>query len=128
MSCDGVNEFRKIIDTLPKSFFITYFCHSQKYPFMQEARKITNALISVFNKEGIEPFARALESLGLNIYSTGGTHEFIEKLGITVHAVENLTGYPGILGGRVKTLHPKIFGGILARRANETDQKEMEEF
>jgi phosphoribosylaminoimidazolecarboxamide formyltransferase/IMP cyclohydrolase len=66
--------------------------------------------------------------LGVNIYSTGGTQEFIEKLGIKVNAVESLTGYPSILGGRVKTLHPKVFGGILARRSNEQDQQEVKEF
>lgn len=95
---------------------------------MQDARKITNALISVFYKDGLEPIVKALHALGVNIYSTGGTQEFIEKLGIKVHAVEDLTGYPSILGGRVKTLHPKVFGGILARRANEQDQKEVKEF
>ncbi len=95
---------------------------------MNESRKITNALISVFYKDGLEPIVKALHNLGINIYSTGGTQEFIEKLGIKVHAVENLTGYPSILGGRVKTLHPKVFGGILARRENESDQKEMAEY
>lgn len=91
-------------------------------------RKITNALISVFYKDGLEPVVKALHSLGVNIYSTGGTQEFIEKLGIKVHAVEDLTGYPSILGGRVKTLHPKVFGGILARRENEKDQQEVKEY
>ena len=95
---------------------------------MQQPRKIANALISVFYKDGLEPLAKALNQLGVNIYSTGGTQEFIEKLGIKVNAVEDLTGYPSILGGRVKTLHPKVFGGILARRSNEQDQKEVREF
>lgn len=95
---------------------------------MQQSRKIANALISVFYKDGLEPLARALNQLGVNIYSTGGTQEFIEKLGIKVFPVEQLTGYPSILGGRVKTLHPKVFGGILARRSNEQDQKEASEF
>ncbi len=95
---------------------------------MQQPKKISNALISVFYKDGLEPLAKALNQLGVNIYSTGGTQEFIEKLGIKVFAVEELTGYPSILGGRVKTLHPKVFGGILARRANEQDQKEVKEF
>src|SRR6478752_1143214 len=95
---------------------------------MQQPKKIANALISVFYKDGLEPLAKALNQLGVNIYSTGGTQEFIEKLGIKVNAVEDLTGYPSILGGRVKTLHPKVFGGILARRANEQDQKEVKEF
>lgn len=95
---------------------------------MQQPRSISNALISVFYKDGLEPLAKALNQLGVNIYSTGGTQEFIEKLGIKVHAVEDLTGYPSILGGRVKTLHPKVFGGILARRSNEQDQQEVKEF
>ena len=75
---------------------------------MQESRKITNALISVFYKDGLDVLAQTLNTLGVNIYSTGGTQEFIEKLGIKVNRVEDLTGYPSILGGRVKTLHPKI--------------------
>ncbi len=95
---------------------------------MPESRKIANALISVFYKDGLEYIVQALQSLGVQIYSTGGTHEFIEKMGIKVNAVETLTGYPSILGGRVKTLHPKVFGGILARRNNESDQKEVKEF
>jgi len=95
---------------------------------MQQPVKISNALISVFYKDGLEPLAKALHQLGVNIYSTGGTQEFIENLNIPVHAVENLTGYPSILGGRVKTLHPKVFGGILARRSNTQDQQEVKEF
>jgi phosphoribosylaminoimidazolecarboxamide formyltransferase/IMP cyclohydrolase len=95
---------------------------------MQESRKIANALISVFYKDGLDVLAQTLHQQGVNIYSTGGTQEFIEKLGIPVNRVEDLTGYPSILGGRVKTLHPKVFGGILARRSNEQDQKEVAEF
>lgn len=95
---------------------------------MQESRKISNALISVFYKDGLDVLAQTLHHQGVNIYSTGGTQEFIEKLGIPVNRVEDLTGYPSILGGRVKTLHPKVFGGILARRSNEQDQKEVAEF
>ena len=95
---------------------------------MQESCKITNALISVFYKDGLDVLAKTLHQQGVNIYSTGGTQEFIEKLGIPVNRVEDLTGYPSILGGRVKTLHPKVFGGILARRNNEQDQKEVAEF
>jgi phosphoribosylaminoimidazolecarboxamide formyltransferase/IMP cyclohydrolase len=95
---------------------------------MQESRKIANALISVFYKDGLDILAKTLHQQGVNIYSTGGTQEFIEKLGIPVNRVEDLTGYPSILGGRVKTLHPKVFGGILARRSNEQDQKEVAEF
>ncbi|MBP9185594.1 MAG: bifunctional phosphoribosylaminoimidazolecarboxamide formyltransferase/IMP cyclohydrolase [Bacteroidia bacterium] len=95
---------------------------------MQESRKITNALISVFYKDGLDVLAKTLNNLGVNIYSTGGTQEFIENLGIKVNRVEDLTSYPSILGGRVKTLHPKVFGGILARRSNEQDQKEVVDF
>jgi phosphoribosylaminoimidazolecarboxamide formyltransferase/IMP cyclohydrolase len=88
-------------------------------------QKITNALISVFYKDGLEPLLKTLAEHGVNIYSTGGTQSFIESLGIKVHAVENLTNYPSILGGRVKTLHPKIFGGILARREEASDLSEI---
>jgi phosphoribosylaminoimidazolecarboxamide formyltransferase/IMP cyclohydrolase len=95
---------------------------------MQESRKITNALISVFYKDGLDVLAKTLHQQGVNIYSTGGTQDYIEKLGIPVNRVEDLTGYPSILGGRVKTLHPKVFGGILARRSIEQDQKEVAEF
>src|SRR5213082_2776164 len=91
-------------------------------------KKITSALISVFYKDGLEPVVRQLQKLGVTIYSTGGTQDFIEKLGIEVVPVEELTSYPSILGGRVKTLHPSVFGGILGRRNNETDIKEMERY
>lgn len=95
---------------------------------MIEPRKIKNALISVYYKDGLDTIAKLLHSFGVNIYSTGGTQDYIEKLGIKVNPVETLTGYPSILGGRVKTLHPKVFGGILARRNNESDQKEMNDY
>lgn len=95
---------------------------------MGSSKKIKNALISVFYKEGIDQIAQELDRLGVNIYSTGGTQSFIEDLGIQVNAVENLTSYPSILGGRVKTLHPKVFGGILARRALADDQNQLAEF
>ncbi|MEI6881588.1 MAG: bifunctional phosphoribosylaminoimidazolecarboxamide formyltransferase/IMP cyclohydrolase [Bacteroidota bacterium] len=95
---------------------------------MQEARNIQNALISVFYKDGLEPIVELLSKMGVNIYSTGGTQDFIEKLGVKVNRVEDLTNYPSILGGRVKTLHPKVFGGILARRNNTQDQSEVKEF
>src|ERR1700755_1939993 len=91
-------------------------------------RKIHAALISVFYKDGLEPLVRQLSDLGVTIYSTGGTQKFIEDLNLAVTPVEQLTTYPSILGGRVKTLHPSIFGGILGRRENETDKKEMKEF
>ncbi|HZH95617.1 MAG TPA: bifunctional phosphoribosylaminoimidazolecarboxamide formyltransferase/IMP cyclohydrolase PurH, partial [Flavisolibacter sp.] len=73
-------------------------------------KKITSALISVFYKDGLEPVVQQLKSMGATIYSTGGTQKFIEDLGIAVVPVENLTSYPSILGGRVKTLHPSVFG------------------
>lgn len=91
-------------------------------------KKIANALISVFDKEGLEPIVRALNNNGVTIYSTGGTQRFIEGLGISVERVEDLTSYPSILGGRVKTLHPKIFGGILNRRNHETDREQVAEY
>jgi phosphoribosylaminoimidazolecarboxamide formyltransferase / IMP cyclohydrolase len=91
-------------------------------------KKIQSALISVFYKDGLEPVVKLLSDLGIVIYSTGGTQQFIEKTGIKVTPVENLTTYPSILGGRVKTLHPSVFGGILGRRDNETDVKEMKQY
>ncbi|MCR6721642.1 MAG: bifunctional phosphoribosylaminoimidazolecarboxamide formyltransferase/IMP cyclohydrolase [Chitinophagaceae bacterium] len=91
-------------------------------------KKIQSALISVFYKDGLEPLVRQLKEQGITIYSTGGTQAFIEGLGIEVIPVENLTHYPSILGGRVKTLHPSVFGGILGRRDLDTDQQEMKEF
>ena len=90
--------------------------------------KIKNALISVFYKDGLEPIVKKLHQQGVTIYSTGGTQKYIENLSIPVVPVEDLTGYPSILGGRVKTLHPKVFGGILSRRDNESDQKEVAEY
>ncbi len=91
-------------------------------------KSIRSALISVFYKDGLAPIAEFLHSKGVKIYSTGGTQKFIEELGIPVTAVEDLTTYPSILGGRVKTLHPKVFGGILGRRENSSDQDEMKEY
>ncbi len=93
-----------------------------------DVRKIKRALISVYYKDGLEEIVRELHGQGAEIVSTGGTQSFISSLGIPVTAVESLTGYPSILGGRVKTLHPKIFGGILNRRENETDRKETAEY
>lgn len=93
-----------------------------------QAKKIKSALISVFNKENLDSIVKLLNEQGVTIYSTGGTQSFIESLGIHVEAVEDLTNYPSILGGRVKTLHPKIFGGILNRRDNENDQLTIEEY
>lgn len=91
-------------------------------------KKITTALISVFYKDGLEPLVHELKKAGVQLYSTGGTQQFIESLGVEVVPVESLTSYPSILGGRVKTLHPSVFGGILGRRANATDIEEMQQY
>jgi phosphoribosylaminoimidazolecarboxamide formyltransferase/IMP cyclohydrolase len=95
---------------------------------MSKPRKLRSALISVFNKEGLAPIVQELQRLGVTIYSTGGTQKTIEDLGCEVVPVETLTDYPSILGGRVKTLHPKVFGGILSRRDNEGDKAQMSEY
>ncbi|MFO0202855.1 MAG: bifunctional phosphoribosylaminoimidazolecarboxamide formyltransferase/IMP cyclohydrolase PurH, partial [Alphaproteobacteria bacterium] len=96
---------------------------------MSEGRKrIESALISVYHKDGLEPLVRELNRLNVRIFSTGGTQDFIEGLGLPVTPVEELTAYPSILGGRVKTLHPKIFGGILGRRGLESDVAQLEEY
>jgi phosphoribosylaminoimidazolecarboxamide formyltransferase/IMP cyclohydrolase len=91
-------------------------------------KKLKRALVSVFNKEGLEPIVRQLNDLGVELLSTGGTEKFILDLGLPVKRVEDLTSYPSILGGRVKTLHPKVFGGILARRELDSDVAQLEEF
>ena len=91
-------------------------------------KKIQSALISVFYKDGLAPVARQLQQLGITIYSTGGTQQFLEDLGITCVPVESLTTYPSILGGRVKTLHPSVFGGILGRRYEPQDLVEMKQY
>ncbi len=95
---------------------------------MNTTKKIASALISVYSKDGLEPLVRALHEHKVIIYSTGGTEEFIKNLGIPVIAVEDVTSYPSILGGRVKTLHPKIFGGILNRQDHDGDIQQMQEF
>ncbi|HEY0244077.1 MAG TPA: bifunctional phosphoribosylaminoimidazolecarboxamide formyltransferase/IMP cyclohydrolase [Mucilaginibacter sp.] len=89
---------------------------------------IKNALVSVYYKDNLEPIIHELNRLGVNIYSTGGTETFIRGLGVDVIAVEDLTSYPSILGGRVKTLHPKVFGGILARRGFESDEQQLAQY
>jgi phosphoribosylaminoimidazolecarboxamide formyltransferase/IMP cyclohydrolase len=91
-------------------------------------KKIQSALISVFYKDGLEPLVKTLHQLGIILYSTGGTQKFIEDLNIPCIGVENITGYPSILGGRVKTLHPSVFGGILGRRYEPQDIAEMEQY
>jgi phosphoribosylaminoimidazolecarboxamide formyltransferase/IMP cyclohydrolase len=95
---------------------------------MQTYKKIQSALISVYHKEGLEPIVRELHKHGVVFYSTGGTETFLKELGIPVIAVEDITSYPSILGGRVKTLHPKVFGGILNRRDVESDQQQIAEY
>jgi phosphoribosylaminoimidazolecarboxamide formyltransferase / IMP cyclohydrolase len=95
---------------------------------MNNSKKITSALISVFSKDGLAPIVKKLHEQNVKIYSTGGTEKFINDLGIEVIAVEDITDYPSILGGRVKTLHPKVFGGILNRQDHEGDVAEMEQY
>ena len=93
-----------------------------------DTKKIKSALVSVFYKDGLEEIVRELDKQGVVIYSTGGTYEFIKGLGIDAVTVESLTGYPSILGGRVKTLHPKVFGGILSRRDMYSDGEQLREY
>ena len=95
---------------------------------MTERKKIARALVSVFHKDGLDSIIAKLAAEGVELLSTGGTKEFIESLGYTCRAVEDVTSYPSILGGRVKTLHPKVFGGILARRGHEGDAGQMEQY
>ncbi len=95
---------------------------------MSTSKKAKSALISVFHKNGLAPIVKKLDDLGITIYSTGGTEKFINELGIDVVPVEDLTSYPSILGGRVKTLHPKVFGGILSRRDNDSDVLQLRQY
>lgn len=95
---------------------------------MSNTKKIQSALISVFHKDGLESIVQKLDAIGVTIYSTGGTEKFIADLGINVIPVESVTDYPSILGGRVKTLHPKVFGGILNRQDNESDVAQLDEY
>lgn len=95
---------------------------------MAATKEIKTALVSVFHKDGLEEILAKLNQEGVKLLSTGGTQKFIESLGYDCEKVEDVTTYPSILGGRVKTLHPKIFGGILARRDNEGDQQQMQEY
>ena len=112
-----------------------YFCtpilkitRTHKLEYMAETRKIQRALVSVFHKDGLEEILRTLTAQGVELLSTGGTQTFIESLDIPCRKVEEITTYPSILGGRVKTLHPKVFGGILGRRELECDQQQMEQY
>lgn len=95
---------------------------------MAETRKIKTALVSVFHKDGLDELLAKLNDEGMKFLSTGGTQKFIESLGYECQKVEDVTTYPSILGGRVKTLHPKIFGGILGRRENEGDKEQMAQY
>ena len=95
---------------------------------MSSSKKASAALISVFHKDGLGPIVETLHAQGVILYSTGGTETFIKEMGIPVVAVEDVTSYPSILGGRVKTLHPKVFGGILNRQDNEGDVAQLKEF
>ena len=91
-------------------------------------KKIKTALVSVYHKDGLDAILEALNKQGVKFISTGGTRSFIESLGYECGSVEDVTGYPSILGGRVKTLHPKVFGGILNRRGLEEDQKQIKAY
>lgn len=95
---------------------------------MSATKRIKRALVSVFHKDGLEEILKKLHNEGVSFVSTGGTQTFIESLGLPCDAVEDLTSYPSILGGRVKTLHPKVFGGILARRENEKDKEQLAQY
>ena len=95
---------------------------------MSSTKKIKTALVSVFHKDGLEELLAKLHAEGVKFLSTGGTHQFIESLGYPCQKVEDVTTYPSILGGRVKTLHPKVFGGILGRRELESDRNQMAQY
>ena len=95
---------------------------------MAETKRIKTALVSVFHKDGLDALLKKLHDEGVKFLSTGGTQKFIEELGYPCQAVEEVTTYPSILGGRVKTLHPKIFGGILGRRGLAEDQAQMQQY
>ena len=95
---------------------------------MSSTKKIKTALVSVFHKDGLEELLKKLHEEGVRFLSTGGTQSFIESLGYPCQKVEDLTTYPSILGGRVKTLHPKVFGGILGRRELEDDRAQMQQY
>ena len=99
-----------------------------KNRIMSALKRAQTALVSVFHKDGLEPIVKQLDALGIRIYSTGGTERFIREQGIDVIPVEELTSYPSILGGRVKTLHPKVFGGILGRREEESDVAQLDTY
>lgn len=95
---------------------------------MNTAKPIRSALISVYNKQGVDEIVHKLHALGITIYTTGGTYDFIRSLGVEAITVESLTSYPSIFGGRVKTLHPKVLGGILYRRDEAGDVQQAAEY
>lgn len=95
---------------------------------MADTKRIKTALVSVFHKDGLDELLKKLNDEGVKFMSTGGTQQFIESLGYECQKVEDVTTYPSILGGRVKTLHPKVFGGILGRRENEGDREQMAKY
>ncbi|MFL2575111.1 MAG: bifunctional phosphoribosylaminoimidazolecarboxamide formyltransferase/IMP cyclohydrolase [Flavobacteriales bacterium] len=95
---------------------------------MNHKIKIKNAIISVFNKDGLDEIIKKLAEFNIELYSTGGTENFIKSLNVKVNKIEDLTSYPSILGGRVKTLHPNVFGGILSRRGNDEDKQQLESY
>ena len=101
---------------------------TKKANTMAEIVRIKTALVSVYHKDGLDELLAKLNAEGVKFLSTGGTQKFIETLGYECQTVESVTTYPSILGGRVKTLHPKVFGGILARRDNESDRRQMAEY
>lgn len=109
-----------------QGFFVTLWPNTHKN--MAGVKQIKTALVSVFHKDGLEALLAKLHSEGVKFLSTGGTQRFIESLGYECQTVESVTSYPSILGGRVKTLHPKVFGGILARRENEGDRAQMQQY
>lgn len=107
---------------------LSLFKFAAHFRRMSGQKPIKRALISVFYKDGLAPIAQQLADQDVVLYSTGGTRDFLEALGLQVEAVEDLTAYPSILGGRVKTLHPKVFGGILGRRNEESDLAQLEQY
>ena len=104
------------------------FLHIEFILNLDTLKKVKTALISVFYKTGMDEIVALLQQNGVQIYATGGTFDFVKQLDHTVKTIESLTGYPSILGGRVKTLHPKVFGGILGRSQLASDQKEMAQY
>ena len=127
-----VSAFLLIIHTLfityDKQYFVTLRTKYLISKSMSESKRIKTALVSVYHKEGLDEIITKLHEEGVEFLSTGGTRQFIESLGYPCKAVEDLTSYPSILGGRVKTLHPKIFGGILCRRGLEQDIQQIEKY